>query len=379
MQGVRDEVGFLLLHQAYSNRFFPGTSVLQSRLRYILFVPWMYRDLTGAGARMEEALRNGERDLAGRLKKSEKEGVIGGRTYPDPTSQPPSMIYWTALGAWGILRQLPDGSLPSRRLIHTILSGSRSRSALKDEDNAPLQIEHDAFVGLPEPPKEWWDTSKPLFFRLRSNEQKFIKTHLQSANKPSETDQPSLLSRLSGWVFKSQGIIPEYPWDDVVLNIADDEDRSALLRARSAAALSAIGRGVYAALVEDMKIHQDNKKVEPVHYNWLMEAVDLHKAEALKLNLDELIQDIPNLPPYLRSVLKETQSWLHSKQSIKDLHAAYAIAESKRKGQRARLVKSVVGPDRRAEWRPSDGTQATPLHYRWPNVEQLLRDLGGIS
>ena len=42
-QEVRDELGFLLLHQAFADRFFPGTSVLiQTRLRYVLFVPWVY-------------------------------------------------------------------------------------------------------------------------------------------------------------------------------------------------------------------------------------------------------------------------------------------------------------------------------------------------
>ena len=35
-QEVRDELGFLLLHQAFANGFFPGTSVLQTRLRYVL-------------------------------------------------------------------------------------------------------------------------------------------------------------------------------------------------------------------------------------------------------------------------------------------------------------------------------------------------------
>jgi len=42
LEGVRDEIGFLALHQAYAERFFPGTSVLHTRLRYVLFVPWMY-------------------------------------------------------------------------------------------------------------------------------------------------------------------------------------------------------------------------------------------------------------------------------------------------------------------------------------------------
>ena len=39
-QGVRDEVGVLALHTGYANRFFPGTSTQQTRLRYALFVPW---------------------------------------------------------------------------------------------------------------------------------------------------------------------------------------------------------------------------------------------------------------------------------------------------------------------------------------------------
>jgi hypothetical protein len=38
-EGVRDEIGFLSLHPAYADRFFPGTSVLHTRLRYVLFVP----------------------------------------------------------------------------------------------------------------------------------------------------------------------------------------------------------------------------------------------------------------------------------------------------------------------------------------------------
>ena len=40
-KGVRDEVGFLALHQGLADRFFPGTSVLHTRLRYVLFVPWL--------------------------------------------------------------------------------------------------------------------------------------------------------------------------------------------------------------------------------------------------------------------------------------------------------------------------------------------------
>ena len=41
-EGVRDEIGFLIVHQRYADYFFPRTSVLHTRLRYALFVPWIY-------------------------------------------------------------------------------------------------------------------------------------------------------------------------------------------------------------------------------------------------------------------------------------------------------------------------------------------------
>jgi len=42
-QDTRDEIGFLLIHQGIADRFFPGTSVLHTRIRYAFFIPWLYR------------------------------------------------------------------------------------------------------------------------------------------------------------------------------------------------------------------------------------------------------------------------------------------------------------------------------------------------
>jgi hypothetical protein len=42
-QDTRDEIGFLLIHQGFADRFFPGTSVLHTRVRYALLVPWLFR------------------------------------------------------------------------------------------------------------------------------------------------------------------------------------------------------------------------------------------------------------------------------------------------------------------------------------------------
>jgi hypothetical protein len=65
-EGVRDEIGFMRIHRIFADRFFPGTSVLHTRLRYALFVPWMYR-----------ALKERRRELRGRGA-SELETRLGG-------------------------------------------------------------------------------------------------------------------------------------------------------------------------------------------------------------------------------------------------------------------------------------------------------------
>ena len=39
----RDELGIGQVRDAFSERLFPGTSVVQTRARYLLFVPWTYR------------------------------------------------------------------------------------------------------------------------------------------------------------------------------------------------------------------------------------------------------------------------------------------------------------------------------------------------
>ena len=80
--GVRDEIGFLTIHQRYADRFFPGTSVLHTRARYALFVPWLFGDLAGlTGPAAQRALQERERVLAGRLRDAGEAQVIGSRIW----------------------------------------------------------------------------------------------------------------------------------------------------------------------------------------------------------------------------------------------------------------------------------------------------------
>jgi hypothetical protein len=377
-QGVRDEIGFLALHQAYADRFFPGTSVLQTRLRYILFVPWLYERIARRVERKQigRMMQQEEVNLAFRLRQTygASEGVIGGRSYPKPTSQPPSMVYWTALVNWGVVRPLLDGSYPSRAMVHRALGRSKTTARLLDYDKEPLEESHDFFVALPEPPKKWHNPQAPLTFDLRDCEARFIRRQLIGVSRPGPTPGPCLLSRLvEGRVAVAK---IDAPWLADARKAADAGDRAALLCAQQASALAAIGRALYAALVERVCAVEDKRPMPDYHRAHLDQIVHDYRLEALKLDVEAVNQDaLRPLPEDFLEVLSETQRWLRRGGDYLELRPLYEQAEIRRKGRRARLAQRLAGRERRTEWSPEDHPPATPLHYRWGNVQRLLNDL----
>lgn len=371
-QGVRDEVGFLIIHDAYANRFFPGTSVQQTRLRYILFVPWIYKRLLERGIKsnVEQELANEETNLVWRLKDNEKRGVIGATIHPQPAKQPPSVIYWSALNTWGLLR--PEANrTPSRGFVHRMIERvssikGRYRSEVEPEER------YDPFWTLPNPPREWSEDKPDLNFKLTTAECEYLRERLSLLHKPGNTE-PSLLARLA-----EAKVAPPSLYSRETSQYADEEDRAALRRAASAAALGAVGRGIYAALLEQICERDDGRQdIGTSHRRHLFDSVIPECRElALELNLDELMHDVPKMPATLVVVLKETLDWLRSPRSnLNGLRDSYAASERSRKQQRARLPVSGLARDRRIEWQSKATTPAEQLHYRWPHAQQFLEDL----
>ncbi len=102
----RDELGLGGIRDAFADRLFPGTSTIQTRLRYMLFVPWIYRALEqqrvgpGEFARRADGI---ERDLIDTMRNADEReaGVFGGRSGRQ-LKRLPSSVYWAGLGSWGI-------------------------------------------------------------------------------------------------------------------------------------------------------------------------------------------------------------------------------------------------------------------------------------
>ncbi|WP_280860411.1 DUF6361 family protein [Pararhodobacter sp. SW119] len=367
--GVRDEIGFLTIHQRYADRFFPGTSVLHTRARYILFVPWLFEDLAGlTGPAAMRAMRERERELAGRLKDAGESQVIGGRVFPQPSSQPPSTVYWNALAVWGILRRRLDGRTISRAHAHRLL---KSAGTAMDDDGQPLVSFDPPFVPLPKRPENW--RSGHISLQLTTEEATFLRERLGQL-RSNGGHEASLLARL----VRTETVAPDGMWATETREIAGP-DKSALARAHQAAHLAGVGRAVYDALLERIVETDDKRETSTRHRDHLAAVVEDHGSLAEKLDVGALEADIGALPTKLRAVLTTTKDWVASKsQNPAPLFDVYAAAEA-RKGPRARLAVTPHGRARRLEWSSDEHGLAGPLHYRWEQVSMLLNDLAGAQ
>lgn len=378
--GVRDEVGFLIIHQRYADHFFPGTSVLHTRLRYALLIPWLYQSLRAKRPPPRDfahAFIDLEHRLTGRLQfngsEGEPDGVIGGEVFPRAISQPPAYVYWTALTKWGLIGSRPNGRPWSRPDMARLLSAGSKRS-MHDDDGKLIDAVPWPITGLIEVPQGWEGDGK-LTLELSAREKDFLACKLRAVRSPSDPCEPSLLARLVGRSLDQA----KHCWDDEILSFAG-KNAAILKRAGQAAALSAIGRAVYAALVESLKETRDNRPQEKLHRAGLKDVVDEWGSQAVTLDFDQFLNDVGLLPAPVEAVLRETLAWIRSKtKNPASLLDAYKRAEYSRKGDRSRLAHNQFGVDRRMEWQAENHGSAHPLHYRWENVKRLLKDLEGIA
>jgi hypothetical protein len=133
-------------------------------------------------------------------------------------------------------------------------------------------------------------------------------------------------------------------------------------------------------MVEDLRERIDRLPTDNVHRENLKTVIEEFATEALALDVEKITLDAPSISTGILEVLRATQAWLRGRSgAVADLYSVYQSAEFRRKGRRARLTKSLAGRDKRAEWVPDQHPLATPLHYRWGNVRQLLLDLQGAA
>jgi hypothetical protein len=189
----RDELGLGGIRDSFADRLFPGTSTIQTRLRYLLFVPWIYQALEKQRVSAGDFARRAdqaERDLIDTMRNADDRGagVFGGRSGRQ-LKRLPSSVYWAGLGSWGIRaidlsqdqyhRQI--GLVYRRRLAQTEQANERARNG-DDGERAAAPGTVTWHPRLPPSPGAFPSAAN---FNLTAEEASFLLDRLQRSHPDS--------------------------------------------------------------------------------------------------------------------------------------------------------------------------------------------------
>ena len=139
-KGILDELGVGTIRDAISDALFPGTSTIQTRARYFLFIPWIYKEaeqLKVSSARIGAWRRQREFELTKALLQSGAVDGAFGRQAGRDLRRLASEVYWLGLegresDSWGRRSSSKKGALDG---LYVERDGARR--PLRDDDGRP--------------------------------------------------------------------------------------------------------------------------------------------------------------------------------------------------------------------------------------------------
>jgi hypothetical protein len=176
-----DPLGFGSVRDAFSALLSPGTSTVQTRLRYFVFLPWIFRALETQRVPPGEfprRLRDSEARLIECLRHlGAGQGVMGYSAGRD-LKRMPSEIYWGGLGSWGI-----------RRLDLSPADYAKQAAALgrlkpdRDDDGNVTTASVGMWAPMPGPPDDFLRSE--IGFGLEREEAQVLVDHIRRRHSES--------------------------------------------------------------------------------------------------------------------------------------------------------------------------------------------------
>ena len=368
-QGTLDEMGIGSLRDTLSDALFPGTSYLQTRLRYALFIPWIYRALEGrllGSAEVAAAARRAEIGLIGPLERSDDRAGIIGVQARESLVRLPSSIYWYALARWGIFRH-PE----SRNWYHREFGRLPKGPAGGERADDPGVVETRQWNWHPRLPKAPGSFPWEASFALTPEEAGFLQGRFE------EMCSGTLLA----WLAQNGSDAPARSiWEDPAVGSAPNSIRQTVELARR---FSLHVEGM--PLLYNLLLAEERKRVRNEDDDG---AIEKFRADTEAWADRETARDRfePQLLwefvtargrrlPYLQRRFVERWSRrvaeLNHQAVAQDpeLRRLVEDRELQLKGPRARLANR----NRLLDWRPGVGVGR--LSFRWSRVRQLLVDL----
>lgn len=366
--GTVDELGIGSIRDTFADAFFPGTSVLQTRARYLLFIPWLlertvHQSRNAASA--PDRLRAHEVSLIhALLAGGESEGVIG-RDAKSSLKRMPSAVYDPALRRFGIRT---TGSTLDQFFRDAATTAERRRHLPEADDDGlaarPTTPGLDPELAVSCPPPA--DLLTATTFHLTPGEASYLRDRIVQAvpgsliawllANESRADVPHL------WQHPD---LPRFPAH--LRDLADHARR--FHHATHGAAL------LYNLMLAEKKQSED--LVE--HYRtdlvaWQQELTDNAVWNGWSLPEFWVVLGRHN-PRFRATTVRFVEDWIigaeHTTDAAADegLRAVVANREQRLKGSRSRLVNAAALDN----W--AGGSGLVRLDYRWRIAHRILADI----
>lgn len=370
-----DNLGLGLIRDAFSDQLFPGTSTIQTRARYFLFVPWVFRQLEAEQvepADFERRLRLREVDLIEALRTgvgSDGQGVIGYNSR-ERTRRLPSTVYWRGVARLGI--RLNDFSMSEYRSRLRDLY-RHWRASQRDDDGQPLYSRLQNWnPSLPAPPTRF--PREPLTFEMTREEADYladqIRINASGSFLATLVDDPGmLLDANTPWLVnlgalgEGQRSLVTHAWHfstvmwgaQLVYNLLLVE-RSSHWLDRGYGELESDVRGRLRQWVDQIERHRPNLE---------------HWASNIQAFWDAVGRPIP------QPAMMFVEQWIAgalADPAAADSQETFRRAIEHREHQLKGGLARITNRSALESWR-GQGLGLDPLVYRWPQVTRILNDI----
>lgn len=221
---TRDELGIGVIRDAFSDMFFPGTSTIQTRARYFLFVPWIYKGLEERKVpsfKIERRARDEEVRLIYALLDSDDTAGVIGKDAKKNLKRLPSSIYWQGLEAWRI-RLCPYSVSDYHRSLDSFYKFTNNRSYSYEEELDGCERSHNWHPGLPQAPDDFPERAS---FKLTYEEACYLKERVLASHPET------MLAYLLDSDVPSESV--PFPWDHPICPDLPEQIQEKIFHARN--------------------------------------------------------------------------------------------------------------------------------------------------
>ncbi len=373
--GTLDELGIGTIRDTIADTLFPGTSTIQTRARYFLFIPWILNIV-------EEGSPRGSEDRARQLQMKLRDALVAAHG-PNETGvigvaagaalqRWPIDIYWLGMARWGIRRY--SGSISSyfsdlgrRSQLHQL--GRALEEPVEGRRDEAADGVRENWASIPPPPDGFPEVAS---FVLSPDEARFLRERVVLSHPDS------LLAHILQTGVGVDVYSAAYPWYHPTALTAPASARNWLNDARL---LSLVHQGavlLYNLMLARKLDDEDNVNVFTRDLAAWTESIasagpDLERWDRIFM-WERLLRANPRLRPATREFAGRWYelALMQTGGSIADSTEAQRLIQQREhvlKGARARLTYAEARDRRRGFPTPA------PLEFRWTQVQRITSDI----